>query len=403
MANTLDDVLSQNPNLRLLSKQKLIQYLKAKGVKVAIDEINQHFKADELQQIHGVKKRKKDRLRIEIAAMPYSFQIDVIHMPKYVRENKGINKFLLLVEIQSRRAFAYPLKSGYMKDVMDVYGRFVCSLDVNIRSVSGDAFFSVKRFVSENAKEGIRVYTDVAKNDHINKLGDKLGIIDRLTRTLKLLISKKVLETGNKRWTTYLNEIIDLYNNTPHASLNNKTPRQMFDEYDVMVQNYRNVIVSNRTTFERHVKLKVGDRVRKMEGKGLCEKEKPLFSQDIYTITARIGYRFELQDGDGHLLDRLFRPDELKNVPCATRRIPQRHEAVRNEEVVRRSERLRKEGVYTTLEQAIKAVEKANKNNKPPSAHVRKQRKPKSEWWKSTVKTAEKRTRKKPSEWWKGT
>jgi hypothetical protein len=102
---------------------------------------------------------------------------------------------LLLVDLLSRKAFAYPLKSGAIDDVLTVYERFLEAVkDVN--SVTGDKFFSAKAFTEVNDSKGIDLYTDIAAEDHV-KGSDKLGVIDRLTRTIKSIINRRMVADNN--------------------------------------------------------------------------------------------------------------------------------------------------------------------------------------------------------------
>lgn len=93
--------------------------------------------------------------------------------------------------------------------------------DVNIEvtSITGDEFFGTKDFVKFDEDDGVTVYHDIAKDDHLSKYGSKLGIIDRLVKTLKGYITKIMLETRSTKWTNLLDDVIELYITTPHTSL----------------------------------------------------------------------------------------------------------------------------------------------------------------------------------------
>ncbi len=66
-----------------------------------------------------------------------------------------------------------------------------------IRGLEGDNEFSIspiRKFCEDN---DIRLDTSVAKEEHISN-GNKLGIIDKLVRTLKELIEKYYDITGHR-------------------------------------------------------------------------------------------------------------------------------------------------------------------------------------------------------------
>ncbi len=77
-----------------------------------------------------------------------------------------------------------------MSDVLNAYEVFVTDVDEQITKVQGDNFFASATFEAFNEELKIRTFTDVAKDDHLTPMGNKLGIVDRFTRTLKGLIKK---------------------------------------------------------------------------------------------------------------------------------------------------------------------------------------------------------------------
>ena len=94
-----------------------------------------------------------------------------------------------------------------MEDVLDVYEQFIKDVGEPVKSVAGDDFFNNKVVQTFNDELDIQVVTGVAKDDHLTPQGNKLGIIDRLTRTLKNYINKYMLENGTTKWTKFLPKI----------------------------------------------------------------------------------------------------------------------------------------------------------------------------------------------------
>ena len=204
----MEEILKQNPSLKLLGKTKLKQ--KLEGLGITNKEIDEYFNPKELNQIYALPKKYKP---LKITAPPFSFQMDVALLPAYKNQNKGKDQFLILVDILSRKAFAYVLKSGKMKHVIAAYEDFIKERGCEVNSVAGDNFFNNAEFLNLNKELYIEVYTDVAKEDHIVKgRGDELGIVDRCIRTIKKYIQKYMHIHHDFRWTKYLDEIIDLYN-----------------------------------------------------------------------------------------------------------------------------------------------------------------------------------------------
>ena len=294
----MDELLEKNPGYKLLSRTKFLKVVADEGIDKR--EAAAYYDTLELGEVY---KPRKKRTQLRITAPPYSFQIDVIELPKYKRSNNGTAKFLLVVDILSRKAFAYPLASGSMDSIMKAYETFIVEADHPINSVAGDAFFDNKAFKDLTETLGARVYTDVAKDDHITSQGDKLGILDRTTRTIKRYIQKHMLAYNTTKWTEFLPDILELYNNSPHSAHKNATPNEVYDDEMYLKGLYNAQRSQNKQV---NMEFKEGDKVRLMKGKVTFEKEKQTYSTEVHTVEGREGNRFVI---DG--VKRLYRSSEM--------------------------------------------------------------------------------------------
>jgi hypothetical protein len=272
-------------------------------------------------------------------AWPYSFQVDAVMMPQHAGSNGGSIGFLLLVDILSRKAFAYPLKSTAMQDILRAYKQFI-SRDAKHRvfAVYGDDAFSAEAFKGYNAEQNIRLVTNVAKEDHMSgtAAGNKLGIVDRLTRTLKGMLNKEMLHTGNSKWSLALERVVNLYNSMPHSSLpDNKSPDEVYEDRKLLYRIHsQNQIYNIR--LEAQQKLKLGQHVRHLLPKGRFDKEGQNWSQEVYIVAEKVGYQYRLKDEQGKILPRTYRAAELSVVTEVTEaaktapltRSKERHSAV---------------------------------------------------------------------------
>lgn len=304
-------VIKDNPSWKVLSKQKLIKKIRDE-YDIPIKIINEYYDNREMTQVFKPPVSKKEN-QLVITAPPKSFQIDIVIYPGFKRYNNNIDKFLLIIDVISRKMWTYPLKDGTMNEVLDKYEQFIKDVDVNVNSVSGDNFFNNDMFITFNEELGIQVFTDVAKDDHITKQGNKLGIIDRAVRTLKNMLNKYMLEEENLKWTDYLDDVIDTYNNSQHRSLKNDTPNEVYDDDDYSSRIHEAQSKKNKKNFNEY-DLQIGDKVRHLLGKNIFEKEKQKYSTEIYEIVSREGYRYKLKGEDGEDLKRLYRPNELQKV-----------------------------------------------------------------------------------------
>ncbi len=143
---------------------------------------------------------------------------------------------LLLVDVLSRKAWAYVLTKSKKEKRAEVSGKTLEDFKNEVGQINGltaDNEFSsapIKKFWDDN---NIRLDTSVAKEEHINN-GKKLGIIDILVRTLLELIEKYFDITGYRtdNIKDVISSVIETYNNDNHRTLKNKTPNQVYRDND---------------------------------------------------------------------------------------------------------------------------------------------------------------------------
>lgn len=248
-------------------------------------------------------------INLKITAKPRTFQIDIM----YYKIGQTLKPFLLLIDIMSRKAFCYPI-SGYknMTKIITAYKKFLSQVD-RVEAIEGDSEFASKEFITLNKEKGIRVDTSVAADNHFTA-GNKLGIIDRFTRTLKENIKKyreSISKIGNLP--NIIQSIINMYNDSPHRGIKGKTPNQVWnDTNEQNIQNMKDTI-SNDKLFNK-LTLGIGDTVRVLENKNKFDKGSAQFSKELYEVHDRIGYSFKVKDSDGNVKRRRYKPHELLQV-----------------------------------------------------------------------------------------
>ena len=307
----LEAIIEKNPSYKLLGKAKL---KKITGLPMKV--IDEWYNEREIGQIYA---KPKNTQGYKINGPKNSFQIDIALLPQYQKTNNKIKEFLLLMEIPSRKMWAYPLENGQMETVLKAYKSFVNSVG-KVVSIEGDDFFSAKSFKDFNEEHHINVFTDVAKDDHLTNHGNKLGIIDRATRTIKSYIQKYMLVHETTKWVKALPSLVELYNTTPHSSLDDKTPNEAYGDDTYIAVKFLKTKLEN-DIIQKDVNLDVGDRVRAVVGKNVFDKEKAPFSKEIYTIREANGKRFLLEDEKGNAVKRRYRPSELLKVAKVTERL----------------------------------------------------------------------------------
>lgn len=298
----LQVILDATPRLKYLGKSKLLQELKGKGVPRKV--VDQYFKESDLKQLFHKPSKKPGKLMYTITAPPKSFQIDVIIFGYSKRKaNKGCAYALLLVDILSRRCWLYPMKSQEVNEILQKYKAFLDEVGEDVKSVqhrvvavTGDNQFVSKAFVDYNSQAGIRVYSDVAKDDHLTGDSDRLGILDRAVRTIKHQLQVRYVEAGVVGdWLKYVPSIVKDYNETKHKRLKMSPDEAWALPEQEQLQRYYREMRYNQELDQKVKSYAAGDRVRVLENKDAFAKgTSPKWSAKVYTVEARDGYRYKV-------------------------------------------------------------------------------------------------------------
>ncbi len=211
-------------------------------------DIEVWLKSQEVVQVNT----KVKGINLKITTKSRTFQIDII----FYKIEQSLKPFLLLVDIMSHKSFWYSIPGEKnMTKIITTYNKFLQEVDY-VKAVEGDGEFENTGFKKLNEVKGIQVYTNVAKDNHFTS-GNKLGIIDRLTRTLKENIREYRVSVGTLgNLQNMIDTVVNMYNDSPHRGISGKTPNQMWDN--------------------------------------IFDKGNAQFSQEIYEIHDRIGYSYKI-------------------------------------------------------------------------------------------------------------
>jgi hypothetical protein len=211
------------------SKQKLYQLAKMEGVKLTLKDIETFLSKQYAQQIYS-KKIPQKRGHIVSFVPDLRYQMDLVDMSNFSRTNGGFKWIFMLVDIFTRKLYAYLLNNdtGFNASVIQ------------------------KLFEKHDSKNFM-----VEPNDH-----KALGMIDRAVQTIKNVIYKYMKQENTTSYFKELPKIIGAYNNTPNSGIFNIAPNEVendrdnIDKLQVMNHKYDVENKKNRIIF------KVGDTVR---------------------------------------------------------------------------------------------------------------------------------------------
>ena len=146
-------------------------------------------------------------------------QADLIDIRSLRDQNDGVQYLLVIINSFSRKLYVYPLKTKSAKEVADAFREWIAIqpsvIPKNILTDAGTEFTNrlVKSIMQEN---NIKM--------HIARGQSKAGIVERVNKTLQILIYKYLTHRETLRYVDVLPNLVLTYNNRGHRSLNNMTP-----------------------------------------------------------------------------------------------------------------------------------------------------------------------------------
>ena len=248
--------------------KKLLQLVKSEGLQVTAKKIKEFIAGrTEEQQLKETKHRKQNEGHI-ISLNPFNrLQLDIFVLQKYESSNNGYAYILCIIDIFSRKVWAYPLKTKGLSDTTPAIKKFFSSSGIHefnkrvlciIMSDSDSAFKGSGRDYDQNFQKVLSdnnaVLEPVKLNDH-----HALGIIDVFAKILKRIISKEFLDNKNTKWINVLPGIIERYNNTPHSSLDDITPNDAISDPKKRIHvMHLNILKAEQNGFTTDIKAALG-------------------------------------------------------------------------------------------------------------------------------------------------
>ena len=223
--------------------------------------------------------------------IPHSFQMDTFI---------GNPNYLMFININTRKAYAYEMNGKGAKEVLRSLEEFI-KIEPECKSIESDedtAYLS--KTVLDFMRDHDIIYTTTTDNDH-----NKLGIINRFMRTIRDMKS-------NEPKISIL-DLIDSYNDMPHRSLNYKSPNEITKEDELEYINKMNGQV-NPYNFEP------GDSVRVILDKSPLTKHRTNLSKQSYMVDSKDGNQFVIRSSDGSVdtVPGYKLVKSVNNVPLAT-------------------------------------------------------------------------------------
>ena len=267
---------------------KFYQEVKNIHPKVTLKKVNEFLKSQDAYTLH--KRTRKPKFRRTLVFKPRDlWQIDLLDMQKYSKENDEYRYICVIIDCFSRYVWVKPLKNKTGKATVKALALLLMNERPKlIQADQGTEFFNrdVKRMLEAFGPKLYHTYTD-----------KKAAIVERVQRTLRGRLGRLFTKRGNFKWIDKIDDIVTAYNNTHHSSIKMKPA-------DVDEEHIANIFFNSLPNLKKTIKFSNGDRVRILIKKNQFAKEfEKSWSEEIFKIkriqnTNPITYLIEDLDGE---------------------------------------------------------------------------------------------------------
>lgn len=271
------------------SEDKIYKKLKKLGLDVTHKQVKQFLSEQLSNQLTKPHRRLKQYNTVYAPKPRSNYQMDIIIYDRY--EYHKYKYILCVIDVNSRYAQCRALTNRYQHTIIDKMND-IFKVMGTCDNLTCDNEFNTEDF-NEYAKEH-KIHMWYTDPYEINKN----AIVERFNRTISSLIQKYRIIGDDYNWPSYLNDLVDNYNDTTHRTTK-ETPNDVFNNNTQSKQKF----VYNKPTF------KVGDVVRvKIHKKTFDKGDRLTYSKDTYVVNEVNKNRIKLDDG------HTFKPYEIMKV-----------------------------------------------------------------------------------------
>ena len=248
---------------------------------------------------------KFERQKIIVNHINEIHSTDLVDMTQYSKMNKGYKYIFTNIDVFSKIAYAFPLKSKKIHDIKACFEKiFKNNKPKYIWSDKEPAFLSkeMQQFFKDN---NVKIYHT---NSHL-----KAVIIERFNRSLRELMMKHFTKNNNTVWYNILPNLIKIYNNRYHSTIKIK-PIQVNKSNEKYIK--ENIYSYNKTS--KIPKFKINDLVRiSLKRRDIFDKpsgnikwSEELFK--IHSINKSNVITYKIKDLNNNIIEGNFYERELQ-------------------------------------------------------------------------------------------
>ena len=281
--------------------ERLVRLAKEKYPDISRKQIKTFLDSDVAKQLTKIQPKKSADGHIVAFIPNENWQMDVFDLSRYMYSNQYYRYVLCCVDVFTRVAYAEPLKLKDSEALAAAFQKIVEKAGVKPRSILSDheAGFLIDPFQKLINKYNIALSVNALHDHHA------LGIIDNFARRLKVILTTIFLKNKTTKWTDRLQDIIRVYNNSQHSSINDYKPKEAEQHKEEILQLNLEKNVKNKTVSDLHP----GDKVRKflITNSKIEKGTDPRYSDKVFTVVSTHGQTIKLDDNTTLRRERLLK------------------------------------------------------------------------------------------------
>ena len=165
-------------------------------------------------ELHKPVINKIPRKKIIVNYIDEIHSCDLVDMQKYSRMNKGFEYIFTNIDVFSKYAWSFPIKSKKISDIKPCFQKIFKERKPKFKwSDKESSFF---------CKEMLKIFEDNIVKIYYTNSNLKAVVIERFNRSLRELMMKEYVKNNNAVWYNILPKLIKFYNNRYHNTIKDK-------------------------------------------------------------------------------------------------------------------------------------------------------------------------------------
>jgi len=295
------------------SAKALFEAVKSKGI--SLSDVKKWLSTQATYTLHKPRRKTFMRNPVVVSNIDQQWQADLVDMQKLSVHNQGFKYLVTVIDIFSKYAFVFPVKSKSADELVSVFEKIFKTRQPNVLQTDQGLEFDNSKLKALLKKRRIQYFT--TRNTET-----KCVIVERFNRTLRSRMFKYFTANGTRKYTKVLPDLVKAYNNSIHRSTGMR-PSDIRDEHRKIIFKKLYGFASEREMLlaQAHKKsnLKVGEQVRiQYQNEPFQKGYYPQWTDEVFSINnvAKDNKKpqYKLKDYHGEEIEGRFYPEEVQKV-----------------------------------------------------------------------------------------